>query len=158
VKKPLQLNVNGEGKQILVEPYSSLLDTLRDDIRLTGTKKGCDEGDCGACTVFLNGKPVTSCMVLAHSAHDADVITIEGLGNLDDIHPVQQAFVDYGGLQCGFCIPGLIMSATAFLKENPDPTEEEVRFGIGGNLCRCTGYSKVVEAVLAAARNINNKR
>jgi len=158
VKKPLQLNVNGEGKQILVEPYSSLLDTLRDDIRLTGTKKGCDEGDCGACTVFLNGKPVTSCMVLAHSAHDADVITIEGLGNLDDIHPVQQAFVDYGGLQCGFCIPGLIMSATAFLKENPDPTEEEVRFGIGGNLCRCTGYSKVVEAVLAAAQNINNKR
>ena len=157
VKKPLQLNVNGEGKQILVEPYSSLLDTLRDDIRLTGTKKGCDEGDCGACTVFLNGKPVTSCMVLAHSAHDADVITIEGLGNLDDIHPVQQAFVDYGGLQCGFCIPGLIMSATAFLKENPDPTEEEVRFGIGGNLCRCTGYSKVVEAVLAAAQNINNK-
>ena len=158
VKKPLQLNVNGEGKQILVEPYSSLLDTLRDDIRLTGTKKGCDEGDCGACTVFLNGKPVTSCMVLAHSAHDADVITIEGLGNWDDIHPVQQAFVDYGGLQCGFCIPGLIMSATAFLKENPDPTEEEVRFGIGGNLCRCTGYSKVVEAVLAAAQNINNKR
>jgi len=158
VKKPLQINVNGEGKQILVEPYSSLLDTLRDDIRLTGTKKGCDEGDCGACTVFLNGKPVTSCMVLAHSAHDADVITIEGLGNLDDIHPVQQAFVDYGGLQCGFCIPGLIMSATAFLKENPDPTEEEVRFGIGGNLCRCTGYSKVVEAVLAAAQNINNKR
>ena len=115
MKKPLQLNVNGEEKQILVEPYSSLLDTLRDDIRLTGTKKGCDEGDCGACTVFLNGKPVTSCMVLAHSAHDADVITIEGLGNLDDIHPVQQAFVDYGGLQCGFCIPGLIMSATAFL-------------------------------------------
>ena len=158
MKKPLQLNVNGEGKQILVEPYSSLLDTLRDDIRLTGTKKGCDEGDCGACTVFLNGKPVTSCMVLAHSAHDADVVTIEGLGNLDDIHPVQQAFVDYGGLQCGFCIPGLIMSATAFLKENPDPTEEEVRFGIGGNLCRCTGYSKVVEAVLAAAQNINNKR
>ena len=158
MKKTLQLNVNGEGKQILVEPYSSLLDTLRDDIRLTGTKKGCDEGDCGACTVFLNGKPVTSCMVLAHSAHDADVITIEGLGNLDDIHPVQQAFVDYGGLQCGFCIPGLIMSATAFLKENPEPTEEEVRFGIGGNLCRCTGYSKVVEAVLAAAQNINNKR
>ena len=157
MKKPLQLNVNGEGKLILVEPYSSLLDTLRDDIRLTGTKKGCDEGDCGACTVFLNGMPVTSCMVLAHSAHDADVITIEGLGNLDDIHPVQQAFVDYGGLQCGFCIPGLIMSATAFLKENPDPTEEEVRFGIGGNLCRCTGYSKVVEAVLAAAQNINNK-
>ncbi|MEE2881912.1 MAG: (2Fe-2S)-binding protein [Chloroflexota bacterium] len=158
MKKPLQLTVNGEEKQILVEPYSSLLDTLRDEIRLTGTKKGCDEGDCGACTVFLNGKPVTSCMVLAHSAHDADVITIEGLGNFDDMNPVQQAFIDHGGLQCGFCIPGLIMSATAFLKENPNPTEEDVRFGIGGNLCRCTGYSKVVEAVLAAAQNINDKR
>ena len=158
MKKPLQLTVNGEEKQILVEPYSSLLDTLRDEIRLTGTKKGCDEGDCGACTVFLNGNPVTSCMVLAHSAHDADVITIEGLGNFDDMNPVQQAFIDHGGLQCGFCIPGLIMSATAFLKVNPNPTEEDVRFGIGGNLCRCTGYSKVVEAVLAAAQNINDKR
>ena len=158
MKKPLQLTVNGEEKQILVEPYSSLLDTLRDEIRLTGTKKGCDEGDCGACTVFLNGKPVTSCMVLAHSAHDADVITIEGLGNFNDMNPVQQAFIDHGGLLCGFCIPGLIMSATAFLKENPNPTEEDVRFGIGGNLCRCTGYSKVVEAVLAAAQNINDKR
>ena len=158
MKKPLQLTVNGEEKQILVEPYSSLLDTLRDEIRLTGTKKGCDEGDCGACTVFLNGKPVTSCMVLAHSARDADVITIEGLGNFNDMNPVQQAFIDHGGLQCGFCIPGLIMSATAFLKENPNHTEEDVRFGIGGNLCRCTGYSKVVEAVLAAAQNINDKR
>ena len=158
MKKPLQLTVNGALQQILVEPYSSLLDMLRDEIRLTGTKKGCDEGDCGACTVFLNGKAVTSCMVLAHSAHDAEVITIEGLGQLENMHPVQQAFVDYGGLQCGFCIPGLIMSATAFLKEHPDPTEEEVRFGIGGNLCRCTGYNKVVEAVLAASRDINDKR
>ena len=158
MKKPLQLTVNGELQQILVEPYSSLLDMLRDEVRLTGTKKGCDEGDCGACTIFLNGNAVTSCMVLAHSAHDAEVITIEGLGQLENMHPVQQAFVDYGGLQCGFCIPGLIMSATAFLKEHPDPTEEEVRFGIGGNLCRCTGYNKVVEAVLAAARDINDKR
>ena len=158
MKKPLQLTVNGEPQQILVEPYSSLLDMLRDEIRLTGTKKGCDEGDCGACTIFLNGKSVTSCMVLAHSAHDSEVITIEGLGKSDEMHPVQQAFVDYGGLQCGFCIPGLIMSTTAFLNEHPDPTEEEVRFGIGGNLCRCTGYNKVVEAVLAAARDMNSKR
>lgn len=157
MKKPLQLTVNGELRQVLVEPYYSLLDALRDDIRLTGTKKGCDEGDCGACTVFLNGKPVTSCMVLAHSAHDSEVTTIEGLANLEELHPVQQAFVDYGGLQCGFCIPGLIMSATALLQENPNPTEEEVRFGIGGNLCRCTGYSKVVEAVLAAAVNMRAK-
>ena len=157
MRKTLQLTVNGELRQVLVEPYYSLLDALRDDIRLTGTKKGCDEGDCGACTVFLNGKPVTSCMVLAHSAHDSEVTTIEGLANLEELHPVQQAFVDHGGLQCGFCIPGLIMSATALLQENPNPTEEEVRFGIGGNLCRCTGYSKVVEAVLAAAEDMRTK-
>ncbi len=157
MRKTLQLTVNGELRQVLVEPYYSLLDALRDDIRLTGTKKGCDEGDCGACTVFLNGKPVTSCMVLAHSAHDSEVTTIEGLANLEELHPVQQAFVDHGGLQCGFCIPGLIMSATALLQENPNPTEEEVRFGIGGNLCRCTGYSKVVEAVLAAAEDMRTR-
>ncbi len=157
MKKPLQLTVNGELRQVLVEHYYSLLDALRDDIHLTGTKKGCDEGDCGACTVFLNGKPVTSCMVLAHSAHDSEVTTIEGLANLEELHPVQQAFVDHGGLQCGFCIPGLIMSATALLQENPNPTEEEVRFGIGGNLCRCTGYSKVVEAVLAAAEDMRTR-
>ncbi len=157
MRKTLQLTVNGELRQVLVEPYYSLLDALRDDIRLTGTKKGCDEGDCGACTVFLDGKPVTSCMVLAHSAHDSEVTTIEGLANLEELHPVQQAFVDHGGLQCGFCIPGLIMSATALLQENPNPTEEEVRFGIGGNLCRCTGYSKVVEAVLAAAEDISTR-
>ncbi len=157
MKKPLQLTVNGDLRQVLVEPYYSLLDALRDEIRLVGTKKGCDEGDCGACTVFLNGNPVTSCMVLAHSAHDSEVTTIEGLANLEELHPVQQAFVDHGGLQCGFCIPGLIMSATALLQENPNPTEEEVRFGIGGNLCRCTGYSKVVEAVLAAAEDMRTR-
>lgn len=134
-----------------VEPFCSLLDALRDELRLTGTKKGCDEGDCGACTVFLNGKPVTSCLVLALSAHDGEVTTIEGLATPDSLHPVQQAFVDHGGLQCGFCTPGLIMSGVALLQENPSPTEEDVKFAIGGNLCRCTGYSKVVEAILAAA-------
>lgn len=152
MKKPLRLTVNGEPRQVLVEPYYSLLETLREELRLTGTKLGCDEGDCGACTVLLNGKPVTSCLVLALSAHDADVITIEGLAGRDGLHPVQQAFVDQGGLQCGFCTPGLIMAAVGLLQENPEPTIEEVKYAIGGNLCRCTGYSKVVEAIVAAAQ------
>ena len=153
MKKQLQLTVNGQLRQVFVEPFYSLLDALRDGLHMTGAKKGCDEGDCGACTVILNGKPVTSCMVLALSAHDAEVTTIEGLESRNELHPVQQAFVDYGGLQCGFCTPGLVMAATALLEENPAPTEEEVKIAIGGNLCRCTGYSKVVEAIMAAARS-----
>ena len=152
MKKQLQLTVNGQLRQVFVEPFYSLLDALRDGLHMTGAKKGCDEGDCVACTVILNGKPVTSCMVLALSAHDAEVTTIEGLESRNELHPVQQAFVDHGGLQCGFCTPGLVMAATALLEENPAPTEEEVKIAIGGNLCRCTGYSKVVEAIMAAAR------
>lgn len=151
MKRPLHLTVNGELRQVLAEPYYSLLDTLRDELRLTGTKKGCDEGDCGACTVLLNGVPVTSCLVLAHSAHDAEVTTVEGLATREGLHPVQQAFAEYGGLQCGFCTPGLIMSAVGLLEKNANPTEEEVKYAIGGNLCRCTGYTKVVQAILAAA-------
>ena len=158
MKKPLQLTVNGEPRQLYAEPYYSLLDTLRDEAHLTGTKKGCDEGDCGACTVLLNGKPVTSCLVLAHSAHDAEITTIEGLATGEKLHPVQQAFVDYGGLQCGFCIPGLIMAATGLLNDNVNPTDEEVRLAISGNLCRCTGYSKVVEAILAAAQIMRDRK
>ncbi|MXZ92839.1 MAG: (2Fe-2S)-binding protein [Chloroflexi bacterium] len=154
MKQPLTLNINGESRLMLVEPYYSLLDCLRDDARLTGSKKGCDEGDCGACTVLMDGKPVTSCLVLAHSAHDAEITTIEGLADVDQLNPVQRAFVEHGGLQCGFCIPGLIMSATGFLQQNPDPTEEDVRFAIGGNLCRCTGYARVVEAIMAAAEEM----
>ncbi|MBM3942257.1 MAG: (2Fe-2S)-binding protein [SAR202 cluster bacterium] len=157
MKKPLQITVNGEIRQFFAEPYCSLLDALRDELLLTGTKKGCDEGDCGACTVLLNGQAVTSCLVLAHSAHDSQVTTVEGLADHQKLHPVQQAFVDHGGLQCGFCTPGLIMSAVGLLQENPNPTEEEVRFAIGGNLCRCTGYNKVVEAILAAAQAMQNK-
>ena len=147
----MALIINGREYAFEGDPRTTLLDFLRRDCDLTGTKKGCDEGDCGACTVLLNGKPVTACMVLAHSAHDGEVDTIESLATPEALHPIQQAFVDYGGLQCGFCIPGLIMSATGFLQENPDPTEEEVRFAIGGNLCRCTGYANVVKAILAAA-------
>ena len=151
MKQLLQLKVNGELHRASVEPFYSLLDTLRDELHLTGTKKGCDEGDCGACTVLLNGKPVTSCLVLALAAHDAEVTTIEGLATRESLHPVQQAFIDHGGFQCGFCTPGLIIAGVALLEENPSPTEEDVRYAIGGNLCRCTGYSKVVEAILAAA-------
>ena len=153
MKKPLHFTVNGVDRIILVEPYYSLLDTLRDELHLTGTKKGCDEGDCGACTVLLNGQPVTSCLVLAHSAHDAGVTTIEGLATGGELHPVQRGFAERGGLQCGYCTPGLIMATVGLLNENPDPTEEEVKFGLGGNLCRCTGYSKVVEAVMAAVES-----
>ena len=151
MKQQLELTVNGELHKASVEPFYSLLDTLRDELHLTGTKKGCDEGDCGACTVLLNGKPVTSYLVLALSAHDSEVTTIEGLATHDSLHPVQQAFVDHGGFQCGFCTPGLIMAGVALLEENPSPSEEDVKYAIGGNLCRCTGYSKVVEAILAAA-------
>ena len=154
MKQPLTLNINGENRLLLVEPFYSLLDCLRDEARLTGSKKGCDEGDCGACTVLMDGNPVTSCLVLAHSAHDSEITTIEGLADVDGLSPVQKAFVEHGGLQCGFCIPGLIMSATGFLQANPDPTEEDVRFAIGGNLCRCTGYNRVVEAIMAAAEEM----
>ncbi len=158
MKKTLQLNINGEPRHILVEPFYSLLDTLRDELHLTGTKKGCDEGDCGACTVLLNGEPVTSCLVLAHSAHDAEVTTVEGLATRNVLHPVQQAFADHGGLQCGFCTPGLIMAAVGLLQQNSQPTVEDVKFAINGNLCRCTGYTKVIEAIMAAAEVIQDNK
>ena len=146
------MTINGEPKTLLVEPYCSLLDMLRDTLQLTGTKKGCDEGDCGACTVLMNGKTVTSCMVLALDARDRDITTVEGLRQGNTLHPVQAAFVQYGGVQCGFCTPGLIMSGVGLLLENPKPTEEEVRFAIGGNLCRCTGYEAIYRSVRRGAR------
>jgi aerobic-type carbon monoxide dehydrogenase small subunit (CoxS/CutS family) len=155
MKKQLQITVNGELRQALVEPYYSLLDTLRDEMQLTGTKKGCDEGDCGACTVLLNGKPVCSCLVLAHAAHDAEVTTIEGVANGLELHPVQKAFVEHGGLQCGYCTPGIILSTVGFLESGEEPTEENIKHALGGNLCRCTGYTKVIESVLVAVKATN---
>lgn len=154
MKHAMRLTINGEPYELLVEPYCSLLDMLRDELHLTGTKKGCDEGDCGACTVLIQGKSAPSCMVLALDARDKEVITVEGLAKGDQLHPVQESFVTYGGVQCGYCTPGLIMSAVGLLLENPNPTEEDVRFAIGGNLCRCTGYAKVVQAILKAAERM----
>ena len=154
MKQLINLKVNGEVYDLAVEPYWSLLDVIRDKVGLTGTKKGCDEGDCGACTVLMDGKPVTSCMVLAVDARDRDILTIEGLAQNGQLHPIQQAFIDYGAVQCGFCTPGVILMAKAFLEETPHPTEIEIREAIAGNLCRCTGYVKIVEAIMAAAEQM----
>ena len=156
MKHPISLTVNSETREILVEPFVSLLDALRDELHMTGTKKGCDEGDCGACTVIMDGKAVTSCLVLAMDGNGRDVLTVEGLAQVEGLHPVQKAFLENGGVQCGFCIPGLIMAAVGYLKENPDPTEQDVRYAISGNLCRCTGYSKVVKAILSAAETMRD--
>lgn len=151
MKQPLRMTVNGRPVELAVEPYRTLLDVLRDDLDLTGAKKGCDRGDCGACTVLLDGQPVTSCMMLAVQADGRSVTTIEGVGQNGRLHPVQQAFVDHGAVQCGFCTPGMVLAAVALLDEHPHPTEAQVRDAVAGNLCRCTGYAKIVDAVMAAA-------
>jgi carbon-monoxide dehydrogenase small subunit len=149
----VSLMINGERRQLAVEPYRSLLDVLRNEAGLTGTKKGCDVGDCGACTVIVDGRPVNSCLMLGVEARGCEVLTIEGLQPAPDkLHPLQESFVRHGGAQCGFCTPGMIMMAKALLDENPRPTEDEVRFAIAGNICRCTGYTKIVEAILHASR------
>ena len=152
MRKPLRLTVNGQLHEVAVNPYRTLVEVLREDLGLTGTKQGCGEGDCGACTVLLDGVAVNSCLVLAVQAEGRQITTIEGLARPGGaLHPIQQAFVDHGAIQCGFCTPGVILRVKSFLDENPAPSEAEVRQGIAGNLCRCTGYQKIVEAVLAAA-------
>ena len=150
-KQILSFTVNDEQKDVLVQPYVTLLDALRDDVGLTGPKEGCGTGDCGACTVHLDGKPVASCLVLALQARGRKVRTIEGLGESHALHPLQEAFVRHGAPQCGFCIPGMLMAAAALLEATPRPTEAEIRYGIAGNLCRCTGYTKMVAAISEAA-------
>jgi carbon-monoxide dehydrogenase small subunit len=152
-KQILTCTVNGEPVETLVPPYLTLLDALREVLNLTGPKEGCGTGDCGACTVHLDGQPVASCLVLAMQARGRAVGTIEGLGK-GTLHPLQDAFVRHGVPQCGFCIPGVIMAAAALLEENARPSEDEIRYGIAGNLCRCTGYTKMVTAISEAAATL----
>jgi carbon-monoxide dehydrogenase small subunit len=150
-KRAITLTVNNETCDVLVYPNRTLLEVLRDDLRLTGTKEGCGEGVCGSCTVLVNGTPVRSCLTLAVAVEGKEVTTIEGLSENQKLHPVQEAFVNHHAIQCGFCSPGMILTAYALLKENPNPTEEEIRRAISGNVCRCTGYAKIVEAVKSLA-------
>jgi carbon-monoxide dehydrogenase small subunit len=147
----ISLTVNGRHVTCQTDVETRLLDLLREDLHLTGTKEGCGEGECGACTVLLDGKAVNSCLVLAVQAEGKDVLTVEGLASGDQLHPIQQAFVDFGAVQCGFCTPGFILSTYALLIDNPDPTEEEIRTALEGNLCRCTGYEMIIDAVKHAA-------
>ncbi len=146
-KIPVSFTVNGDPVEILVEPWQTLMDALRDELQLTGTKEGCSNGNCGACTVMLNGRAIDSCCMLAAEVEGQDVVTIEGLAKGGELDPLQRAFIDYGALQCGFCIPGFLVSARAYLNTNPHPSEDEIRHAIAGNLCRCTGYDKIVRAI-----------
>ena len=156
--KEIKLTVNGKSHELTIKPWRTLLEVLREELKLTGTKEGCGLGECGACTVIMNGKAVNSCLVLASEADGKDILTIEGLADGDKLHPIQEAFVTHGGMQCGFCTSGMILSAKALLEKNPDPTEEEVREGISGNFCRCTGYPKIIESIQAAAKNLQMRR
>ena len=155
MKRVLSFTVNGDPVEIVVKDNMTLLDLLRDKLGLTGTKKGCEQGECGACTVLLDGKPVNSCCTLAVECEGREVVTIEGVAQGDKLHPLQKQFIEKWAMQCGYCTPGMIMSAKALLDVNPHPTELEIREAIEGNLCRCTGYAKIVEANQAAAAEMN---
>ncbi len=151
-KRLITLNVNGEEHEIAVEPRRLLVEALREDLGLTGTKRGCESGVCGCCTILVEGRNVKSCLMLAVQVKDSAVTTVEGMRGEDGgLHPIQEAYVNYGALQCGYCTPGFIMTTQAFLDENPRPTEAEIREALSGNICRCTGYVKIVEAILAAS-------
>lgn len=154
----IQLNVNGTVYDLSLEPRKTLLAVLRDRLGLTGTKEGCSTGDCGACTVLIDGEPVTSCLILAVAAAGREITTVEGIADRDALHPVQEAMVSSGGLQCGFCTPGFIVSSYGLLRKNPSPSEDEIRRALAGNLCRCTGYTKIVEAVQEAAKRMAGKK
>lgn len=148
----VRLRVNGRDRRVTIAPADFLVDVLRDDLGLTGTKYACGMGECGACTVLVDGEAVYSCLMLASEVGDAEITTIEGLSKDGELDPVPAAFAETGGVQCGFCTPGMVLSAKALLAENPDPTEDEIRVALSGNLCRCTGYTRIVEAVMAAAK------
>src|ERR1041384_5863277 len=150
MKTLLNCTINGEGQRVLADTRDTLLDLLRDRLGLTGTKEGCGNGNCGTCTVLMDGAPINACLVLALEAPGRDIVTIEGLAT-DALHPLQEALVAHGGTQCGFCTPGIVLSAKALLDENPRPTEAQIRHAIAGNLCRCTGYGKIVDAIAAVA-------
>ncbi len=152
--KQIKLRVNGKSYEVSVAPWRTLLEIIRDDLKLTGTKEGCGLGECGACTVLLDGKPVASCLVLAVEAHGKRIETVEGLAQNGELHPIQQAFIQHSSFQCGFCTAGMLMAAKGLLNENPKPSEEDVRRAISGNLCRCTGYNTIVEAILDAAEKL----
>ncbi len=153
----ISFTVNKKQYRLLVPPNMTLLDVLREKLKLTGTKEGCGKGECGACTVIFNGRSANSCLILVPQADGAEILTIEGVGTIDNLHPIQKAFVDEGAVQCGFCTPGMVMSSFYLLNKNPNPTEEEIREGLSGNLCRCTGYVKIIKAVEKASKELNEK-
>ena len=151
-KTAIEFKANGQSQSVEVFPMARLLDVLREELKLTGTKEGCGEGECGACTVIINGRIVNSCLVPVAQASGTDIKTIEGVANEDQLHAVQQAFIDHGGAQCGICTPGMILAAVDLLERNPTPTETDIRNGLAGNLCRCTGYMKIFESVVRACQ------
>ncbi len=157
-KMHIKLTVNGKEEELLAEPRELLIYVLREKLNLTGPHVGCETSHCGACTVEMNGKSVKSCTVLAAQANGAEITTIEGLGTPDELHVLQKMFKEHHGLQCGYCTPGMITRAHRLLQENPNPTEEEVRFGMAGNLCRCTGYQNIVKSIMAAAAEMNSAK
>jgi len=150
----LRFKLNGSWQEVATSPDHLLLDLLREDLGFTGTKKGCERGECGACTVIMNGKAVLACLIPALKADGAEILTVEGMASGGQLHPLQQAFWEQGAVQCGYCTPGMLLSAKALLDENPEPGKEEVKEAISGNLCRCTGYTKIVEAILSAAEKM----
>lgn len=153
----VSINVNGINYTKEIDPSIRLIDFLRDELKLKGTKEGCGEGECGACTVIVNGKAINSCLMLASSADGKNVITIEGVSDKEKLHPIQEAFMEVGAIQCGYCTPGMILSAKALLDEKPNASEEEIKVALSGNLCRCTGYKKIIQAVMLAQDKLNNK-